>query len=34
MKESLIKLPSKTDGTPDFEFMEKYISTLPYSDKI
>ena len=34
MKESLIKLPSKTDGTPDFEFMEKYISSLPYSDKI
>ena len=34
MKESLIKLPRKTDGTPDFEFMEKYISTLPYSDRI
>lgn len=34
MKESVIKLPSKTDGTPDFELMEKYIKSLPYSDKI
>jgi hypothetical protein len=34
MKDSVIKLPSKTDGTPDFELMEKYIKTLPYGDKI
>lgn len=34
MKDSVIKLPSKTDGTPDFEAMEKYIRTLPYGDKI
>lgn len=34
MKESVIKLPSKTDGTPDFELMEEYIKSLPYSDKI
>ncbi|MBU1613560.1 restriction endonuclease subunit S [Patescibacteria group bacterium] len=30
MKEIKIKLPSKA-GTPDFEFMENYIKTLPYS---
>ena len=34
MKDSVIKLPSKTDGTPDFEAMEKYIRELPYGDKI
>ena len=34
MKDSIIKLPSKTDGTPDFETMEKYIRALPYGDKI
>ncbi|MDE0100702.1 MAG: restriction endonuclease subunit S [Truepera sp.] len=30
LKELTIKLPSK-DGCPDFEFMEKYIKSLPYS---
>lgn len=25
---------SKKDGTPDFEYMEKYIKALPYSDRI
>lgn len=34
MKESLIKLPAKNDGTPDFQYMENYIKTLPYSDRI
>lgn len=34
MKETWIKLPSATDGTPDFAFMEAYIKTLPYSDRI
>ncbi len=34
MKDTLIKLPSKKDGSPDFEYMEKYIKTLPYSDRI
>lgn len=33
MKESLIKLPAKK-GRPDFEFMEKYIKSLPYSASI
>lgn len=34
MKETIIKLPAKQDGTPDFEYMENYIKSLPYSDKI
>ena len=34
MKDSVIKLQSKIDGTPDFEAMEKYIRALPYGDKI
>lgn len=29
-----IKLPVKNDGTPDFEYMENYIRSLPYSDRI
>lgn len=34
MKETVIKLPSQTDGTPDFTYMENYIKSLPYSDRI
>jgi len=34
MKDTIIKLPSKRDGMPDFEYMERYIKTLPYSDRI
>ena len=34
MKETIIKLPSNKDGNPDFAFMEEYIKSLPYSDKI
>ena len=30
----VIKLPSNHDGSPNFEFMEAYIKSLPYSDKI
>jgi len=29
-----IKLPSKKDGTPNWDFMEKFIKSLPYSNKI
>jgi len=29
-----IKLPSLPNGEPDFEFMENYIKSLPYSDRI
>ena len=31
MRKSNIKLPVKSDGTPDWEFMENYIKSLPYS---
>lgn len=34
MKDFIIKLPSKCDGSPNFEYMENYIRTLPYSDRI
>ena len=31
MKKSTIKLPTDSSGTPDRQFMEKYIQSLPYS---
>ena len=31
MEQSEIMLPAKADGTPDFDFMERYIKSLPYS---
>lgn len=34
MKASKIKLPVKGDGNPDWDFMENYIKTLPYSSAI
>lgn len=34
MKASTIKLPAKDDGSPDFDSMERYINSLPYSPKI
>ena len=34
MKDTLIKLPGKADGTPDFESMEQYSRSFPYSDRI
>ena len=34
MRKSNIKLPVKSDGTPDWEFMENYIKSLPYSANI
>lgn len=34
MPSSLIKLPVKSDGTPDWIFMENYIKSLPYSANI
>ena len=34
MQDSHIKLPATTNGTPDFAFMERYIKSLPYSDRI
>ena len=29
-----LKLPAKPDGAPDFEYMETYIKSLPYSDRL
>ena len=34
MKDTMLRLPSKEDGAPDFGFMEKYVKSLPYSDRI
>lgn len=33
MEKSVIRLPTK-DGKPDFEYMENYIKSLPYGDRI
>lgn len=29
-----VKLPTKSDGTPDFNYMEYYMKSLPYGDRI
>jgi hypothetical protein len=34
MKKSSIKLPVTTQGLPDFDYMEQYIKSLPFSDRI
>jgi len=34
MRESAIKLPVIADGTPDWDFMERHIRSLPYSSQI
>ena len=34
MKESTIKLPKLPDGSPNWAYMENYIKSLPYSDRI
>jgi len=34
IKETVIKLPAKENGEPDFEFMENYIKSLPYSKNL
>jgi hypothetical protein len=31
MQNSKIKLPITSDGSPDWQFMENYIKSLPYS---
>ena len=31
MEQSVIKLPATPEGEPDYQFMEDYIKTLPYS---
>lgn len=32
MKESFISLPVTSEGQPDYDLMERYINSLPYSD--
>lgn len=34
MEESIIRLPVKSTGEPDWDFMENYIKSLPYSSSI
>lgn len=34
IKEEIIKLPITADGSPDWNYMEQYIKSLPYSDRI
>jgi hypothetical protein len=34
MKETIVKIPVKEDGSPDLEGMENFIKALPYSDRI
>ncbi len=34
IKEEFIKLPTDSQGNPDWQFMENYIKSLPYSDLI
>ena len=34
IQETLLPLPVDNNGTPDYEFMERYIQTLPYSSNI
>ena len=34
IKKSIIKLPQTSSGDPDWQFMEDYIKSLPYGDKL
>lgn len=34
MNEAEIRLPANKDGTPNYELMEKYIHTLPFSSML
>lgn len=34
MKQSIAKLPVTTHGLPDWDYMERYIKSLPYADRI
>ena len=34
MKQSIVKLPVTAQGSPDWGYMESYIKSLPYSDRI
>ena len=34
MKDTKVKLPATSEGKPDWKFMEDYIKSLPYGDKL
>lgn len=34
MEDTILKLPVTKEGTPDWNFMERYIRSLPYGDRI
>ena len=34
IENTLVKLPSAADGKPDWQFMENYIKSLPYGDRL
>lgn len=34
MRSSVIRLPAKGDGTPDWAYMEQYVKSLPFSSQI
>lgn len=34
LKDTIISLPASEDGTPDWLFMENYMKSLPYGDRI
>ncbi|MDQ2839960.1 MAG: restriction endonuclease subunit S [Acidobacteriota bacterium] len=34
MRSAVIRLPAKSDGTPDWEYIERYIGSLPFSSQI
>ena len=34
LKDTIIKLPVDENGNPDWQFMENYIKSLPYGDRL
>ena len=34
IKETIVKLPATSTGSPDWQFMENYIKALPYGDRL
>lgn len=34
MNDTKIKLPATPDGKPDWQWMESYIKSLPYGDRL
>jgi hypothetical protein len=34
MRSAVLRLPAKTDGTPDWKYMENYVGSLPFSSQI